>query len=369
MRFSGLGWPVTVNRLLPNFLEKSEHDKFKGVLLSAITTTALVTALFILIALGFFARGDDLNDSTRVVLLSTCLIAPALVMRILCKNLLSAMQAAKRALTLEEVIPGVVLLATLATTITLAIPISPLRAAAIYGFASLCSAATGFYWFFRLLPSEVKVAKPRTELLIWLKSSTVAMWGQAARLLVNRADIIMLGALSSLEETGLYAVALRLCQLLTIPSAALQTYIAPKISNARARKAWSDSERLLRLSLAFAILSSLPFAIAFSLGRETIIELAFGPSYLGAIVVVVILSSSKVLQAMTNALSSFMLMSEQEKTFSSLTTIAMVINVSVNAMLIPTYGAVGASIGTLLSISFLAGSQLWVCRRGLALVG
>ena len=33
------------------------------------------------------------------------------------------MQAAKRALTLEEVIPGVVLLATLATTITLAIPI------------------------------------------------------------------------------------------------------------------------------------------------------------------------------------------------------------------------------------------------------
>ena len=45
VRFTNLGWPVTVNRLLPQFYAENNIDAFKGVLLSAVFTVTAATAV------------------------------------------------------------------------------------------------------------------------------------------------------------------------------------------------------------------------------------------------------------------------------------------------------------------------------------
>ena len=93
--------------------------------------------------------------------------------------------------------------------------------------------------------------------------------------------------------------------------------------------------------------------------------LTFGVDYAAAGDVVMLLAVSKIFMALSNALSSFMLMLAREKLFTRLATLSMAINLGLNAVLIPEYGATGAAISTCVAVFLLCMSQLWYCRSAL----
>ena len=364
VRFTNLGWPVTVNRLLPQFYAENNIDAFKGVLLSAVFTVTAATAVT---TLGLVATPKvfDLSQDSSNVAICVALIMPFLGFRVLLRNLLAALGSPRRGLSLEDVIPAAITLAVTGLLLLRNTSVSPIDVATVFGAAGLCAVCIGGFWLRQRLPDGFERATSKVALKTWLKSSTTTMWGQAARMLVNRADLIMLGALSTLETTGLYAVALRLCQLLVLPSNAVQTFIAPRISALTAENDQSGAHRLFRLSLGFAFITSAPLALIFWLVPDELVRLTFGDEYAAAAGVVVLLAVSKIFMALSNALSSFMLMLAQEKLFTRLATLSMAINLVLNAVLIPEYGAAGAAISTCVAVFLLCVGQLWHCRSAL----
>lgn len=364
VRFTNLGWPVTMNRLLPKFSAENNIDAVKGALLSAVCTVSAATAV---ITLGLVAVSKifDLNQDTRNVVTCVALIMPFLGFRVLLRNLLAAMGSPRRGLSIEDPIPAAITLAVTGSLLSQNMSVSPIDVALTFGFAGLCSVCIGGFWLHQQLPEGFTQATAKISLKAWLKSSITTMWGQAARMLVNRADLIMLGALSTLETTGLYAVALRLCQLLVLPSNAVQTFIAPRISGLTAENDPSGARSLFRLSLGFALITSAPLALIFWLIADELVTLTFGVDYAAAGGVVMLLAVSKIFMALSNALSSFMLMLAREKLFTRLATLSMAINLGLNAVLIPEYGATGAAISTCVAVFLLCVSQLWYCRSAL----
>lgn len=361
VRVVNLGWPITVNRLLPRYQAEDDLSSFKGVIVSAIVTILATCSIAGLVVAASWGLADQ-SLATKTIVMSVCAIVPMLAFRTLLKNLLAALQAPKRGLALEDLIPATAVLIWIGVLHTYQESITPLSAAIAYALASLLSIAIGILWLISLLPKNLRQTTASFDLKPWLQSSATTMWGQAARLLVNRADIIMLGALSTLEATGLYAVALRICQLLTIPSMTIQTFIAPNVSDAEAKGDGERSRSLFRLSLLFAVASALPLAAAFSYWREPLITVAFGNDFLPAASVILVLALGKVFVAISNALSSYMMMTDRERLFSALSTASMVVNLIANFILIPLHGAVGAALATLLSVTLLCAAQLWCCR-------
>ena len=364
VRVVNLGWPITVNRLLPKYQAEEDLSSFKGVIVSASVTILVTCSLAALIVMAFWGSVDQ-TSPTAIIILSVCIIVPNLAFRTLLKSLLAALHAPKRGLALEDLIPATAFLMWIGALYLQQESISPFSAATAYAIASLLSTVIGILWLLRLLPKNLRQTTASFDLKPWLQSSATTMWGQAARLLVNRADIIMLGALSTLEATGLYAVALRTCQLLTIPSTAVQTFIAPNVSDAEAKGDRMRARSLLRLSLLFALASALPLAAAFSYWREPLIAITFGDDFLAAGSVILVLALGKIFVAMSNALSSYMMMTDRERLFSALSTASMVVNLTANIVLIPIHGAVGAALATLLSVTLLCAAQLWCCRSAI----
>ena len=84
VRFTNLGWPVTVNRLLPQFYAENNIDAFKGVLLSAVFTVTAATAVT---TLGLVATPKvfDLSQDSWSVIICVTLIMPFLEFRVLLK--------------------------------------------------------------------------------------------------------------------------------------------------------------------------------------------------------------------------------------------------------------------------------------------
>ena len=106
-------------------------------------------------------------------------------------------------------------------------------------------------------------------------------------------------------------------------------------------------------------------AVFFSIERVSIMSFAFGAEFSKAASLVLVLALAKVCQSISNATSGFLLMTGQESRFAKITTVAMVINISGNAVLIPTHGAVGAAVATCLSAFTLAATQLWASKTAL----
>jgi len=364
VRFTNLGWPVTVNRLLPKFFAENDLDAFKGALISAVCTVIAATTAAILVLLAI-TKVLELNQDAQDVVTCIVLVMPFLGFRMLLRNLLAAMGSPRRGLSLEDAIPAGITLATTGFLLLQNRSVSAIDVALIFGLAGLSAVCIGGFWLGQRLPEGVAQATARISLKSWLRSSTTTMWGQASRMLVNRADLIMLGALSTLETTGVYAVALRLCQLLVLPSNALQTFIAPQISALRAGNNRSGAHRLFRLSLGFALITSAPLAFIFWLIPDELVTLTFGVEYAAAASIIVLLAVSKIFMALSNALSSFMLMLAQEKLFTRLATLSMAINLVLNAVLIPEYGAAGAAVSTCVAVFLLCMGQLWCCRSAL----
>lgn len=361
VRFSGLGWPVTVNRLIPKFRAEESADSVKGVLLFAYATTTVsvitVVAILLIISETVAPKGD-----IDLLLLAISVIIPFLALRVLLKNTLAALGAPRRGIALEDSVPSIVMLLLVGLSVFCNVGIVPLDAAIFFAFANLISSCFGLWWTKNRLLSDELNARPVYDFGDWLTRSLAAMWGQSARLLVNRADVIMLGAFSSLTETGLYAVALRLCQLLPIPSAALQTYLSPRLSETHTQDDRGQRNRLYKISLLFALGSSMPLAALFTVGADHIVGFIFGPEFANAASLVGVLALAKVCQAVTNSTSGYLLMTDRESIFSQLTTTAMIVNIILNVLLIPSLGARGAALATLFSAFTLVVSQLWVSR-------
>lgn len=364
VRFTNLGWPVTLNRLLPKFLAGENLAAFKGALLAALWTVTAITLLALIVLLVFATAFTNTRESQQIVF-CVLLIMPFLGGRVLLRNILAALGSPRRGLSVEDLIPAAITLTCTGLALLQDIAVSPIHVALLYCLANLCSVCLGGFWLKQILPEGLRHIKSEVCFKSWMKSSTTVMWGQAARMLLNRADLIMLGALSTLETTGLYAVALRLCQLLVLPSNAVQTYIAPRISSLVSAGDDRETRKLFRLSLGFAFVTSVPTALMFGLFPVELVTYTFGVDYAAAANVLMLLAISKVFMSLSNSLSSYMLMMANERVFGRLAMSSMIVNLGLNAALIPGYGAVGAAFATCVAVFLLCISQLWYCRGGL----
>ena len=142
VRFTNLGWPVTVNRLLPKFFAENDLDAFKGALISAVCTVIAATTAAILVLLAI-TKVLELNQDAQDVVTCIVLVMPFLGFRMLLRNLLAAMGSPRRGLSLEDAIPAGITLATTGFLLLQNRSVSAIDVALIFGLAGLSAVCIG----------------------------------------------------------------------------------------------------------------------------------------------------------------------------------------------------------------------------------
>lgn len=184
-----------------------------------------------------------------------------------------------------------------------------------------------------------------------------------------KCDQIMLRWLGGSGELGIYSVAVQFSEIWYFIPGAICASVFPRLVELKGTSPETYSRRLQQLfDISFAI--SMPIALATMLVAGPVILLLFGPEYSGAATVLIVHIWAGVFMFNHEIICRWVLI-ENRLAFHLLNHGgAAVLNVVLNLVFIPAYGAVGAAISTICSYAActLLFLFLYGPTRGLALM-
>lgn len=177
-----------------------------------------------------------------------------------------------------------------------------------------------------------------------------------------RIDVLMLSLMVNLNEVGLYGASYRMMEIAKVLPQSICIALYPAVSHAAAY----EPERLRRLgadTLRFLWVMTLPIAVGVTALARPILVFTVGEPFLPATNVLYVLIWTIVPYAVTRYYAFVLVAANRQRVDLLLNVVMAFVNVLLNLVLIPRYGALGAAIATLLSVAmFAAGQCLYMLR-------
>ncbi len=164
-----------------------------------------------------------------------------------------------------------------------------------------------------------------------------------AQTLLKRSDIVLVAALRSPAEAALYTAATRFVVFGQLGVQALQQALAPQLSALFARGETRAAQEVYETATAWSILFAWPVYLGCALLAPLLLGL-FGPGYEGASTVVVVLSLAMLVATASGAVDTVLLMSGRSWLSLADVGAALAVNVTLNLLLIPSHGILGAAL-------------------------
>lgn len=203
----------------------------------------------------------------------------------------------------------------------------------------------------RALPLESRAVRNRVfRTGPWLKSLLPLAMMSSVHLVNQNTDLVMLGFFRDAAEVGHYKIAVSGASFVIFGLSAIQVVAMPYVSRFFAEK---DHDRLQRLAAACAgasVLLALPvIGIYLVWGRE-LLSLVYGEAFSTSWEPLLLLSAAQLVNCVFGIVWPLLVMTGHERTGFRGLAFATVVNVPLNAALIPVWGTVGAAAATGFSI-------------------
>ena len=165
--------------------------------------------------------------------------------------------------------------------------------------------------------------------------------------IIFNTDAVMLGLMSTNEQTGLYVSAFKIVGLTLIPAGLIMTPFFPSLA-----AGWKEPQMRFDRSKTFAIsvlIVSLPLVIFIALLPELILRVLFGEAFAEAAPTLLILMASMAVMHLRVIYGNPLIAWNEERFYMFATLFGAVLNVLLNYLLIPDYGILGAAYASLIS--------------------
>jgi O-antigen/teichoic acid export membrane protein len=235
--------------------------------------------------------------------------------------------------------------------------------------------AMGMIWlYYQRKQSIWRWQIDRTRIKIILKESVPLILSSVMVSLYMRIDQVMLGVMSTDEQVGNYAAAVRISEVWNFIPIAICASVFPAIVRAKQTSQQVYQQKIQQLYDVIAWIS-LVLAVGIGLSAQTIMPWLLGQEYLaaGKILMVHIWSAPF---AFLGIAGCQWLMAENLSQYTFTTTaLGTLTNIILNLLLIPNYGGLGAAIATAISygvashLSFLLSPRIfyngWMLTKAL----
>jgi O-antigen/teichoic acid export membrane protein len=166
--------------------------------------------------------------------------------------------------------------------------------------------------------------------------------------IMGNTDTYMLGIWKDPAEIGLYASIQRMQNFIVLIPSTIAVATFPLMSRLIVADK-TQSRMVLEKTLALIMLIGLPIALGGVILADQIIPFIFGQGYLGAIPVMQVLMLMMLASFPLFLLSNAIFTHNRQKELVPAYMFGILINILLNFLLIPQFGAVGASVATLAS--------------------
>ncbi len=192
--------------------------------------------------------------------------------------------------------------------------------------------------------------KPNLEVDFKLRNVTPFMFLGALTVIHGSIDTLMLGSFSDNESIGLFNVANKIATVCSLLLFASNTALAPVIAELNHKKDLTTIQVVVTKTIRYIGLLSIPaIGLLGIFGKEFL--MLFGKGYEQAYPVLIVLLVGHFINIIAGPVGNLANMTGNEKLTNKAMGISIVINIVLNAILIPLFGGVGAAIAS--TISFI----------------
>jgi len=197
----------------------------------------------------------------------------------------------------------------------------------------------------RRLPAPVLRCPAEFRIREWSLAALSVLLGSASDELTARTAVVVLGALGSGHEVGLYQAAARVSLMIVFALRCLTPVAAPRISVLYHEGRFPELRSMYRRLCLLSLIGSLPMFLLFTLIPEHVLEW-FGPEFVEARGILRVLSLGYLVSAAAGPCATALMMIGQERIYASLAFVGLLLNALVSYMLAQHLGGLGAAIGT-----------------------
>jgi O-antigen/teichoic acid export membrane protein len=228
---------------------------------------------------------------------------------------------------------------------------SPSQGMALLAMSTLVTLAATTVVVGRALPGQVRSCSSAYDMREWLVTATPVFLMAAAVLAQNQVNILMLRHLASVEAVGVFAAAARIAILVSFALGAINAALAPEIAEMYTAGRLKDLQRLLYYTATLTSVAALGVCLAGVIGGRYALSL-FGPDFERGYLPLVILLAAEGFSTLAGSTGYLMTMTGLHHAAAAIALVTAVINIALNAVLIPLYGTSGAATSTMISTIF-----------------
>ena len=210
---------------------------------------------------------------------------------------------------------------------------------------SLIAVGLIYLLFQNALPEEVYETDANYESFEWFRVAWGMIFVMGFNLILYHTDTIMVGALIGTTDAGIYAVASRLVGLMLFVLLALNSILAPLVANSHAKGLREELQRMVSLGVKIVFFTSIFIGIGLIFGGKWILSF-FGPEFQSGYSILLVLIGGQFVNAMAGPVALLLNMTGYQNQAALVLAFSAVLNITLNALLIPKMGPIGAAVAT-----------------------
>jgi O-antigen/teichoic acid export membrane protein len=346
-----LGFDSVVIRLVSAYEVDGELGLARGLLGRALRVV-LVTS----VALGLVAGVAVLwlvpdSDGMQRAALIALVAVPLVALSRLRSAALSGLHHPVAGNVPETVVRPVAFLAlTLAVAWSGSAALDAPLAAVLHVVAAALAFLAGTYLLARRIPPALRAATASYRTREWVRTALSLTLLTLTSTANTHGPVLILGTLGGAHETGLFAVATRAATLISLPLAAVNGVLAPTIARLWAAGEVDRLQQVVTRATRGVLVVSAPAALAL-VALGPVVLAWFGAEFVAAQPALAVLSVGQFVNAAAGSVGMLLIMTGRQLRAASVVAFATALNLGLGLLLVPPLGALGAAIGTAISLT------------------
>ncbi len=262
----------------------------------------------------------------------------------------------------DQALTYVIVATCLISFVMCSIPVTIVNVASVFAAGRIIVAATVLAFWIREFSSADTLRRPCVNVLHLWKQSLPLLVTNLSKTVTSSSELIFLGILSTTRTIGVYCVALQLASLPRMLLLVVNSALSPRIAALHASGKLRELELLLQRTTAVLATGACIMFVGYLFLGKHILSL-WGPGFVEAYQVLVILSLGQLFNLTTGPTGTVLIMCGHEKLNKNVSLAAMIVSIITIIPLIKFFGILGVGLVQTFVIVFSNVVIIFVVKR------
>jgi O-antigen/teichoic acid export membrane protein len=363
-----LGLDQVLLRFVAAYKETQGWATLKGLLRFSLLlglVAAGVTTLFSISIVALFSKADW---DFRTTMCITLALLPIVVLAQLRMSTLRGLDYPIVAQVPENIVyPGLLFMFVFVASLLMKSSLTVTQIAIANAGAWIGAFLTGTFFLVRRMPNPVNACKPIYERGQWIAMVPALIFIGGAYHLLSRGDVLVLGAIGSSRDVGIYAVISRGAELMLFIYDAITLAGASLFSSIYVTGDHEELQRFTTLATKTIFWISLPMYFVLIWIAPWFLSI-FGAEFVEGTVLMRFLLTTFFISGLTGFVHVMLYMAGHQLDVAVIMGIGAVINIVLSLTLIPYLGMTGAAVASGTSIIFLKGTLVFILYKRIGIL-